>query len=636
MDLSRPASGAKPWYLTGARGAIVLANSAFNHSFMIMTEVYPAHYHYPGTDHSAGNFGPASNTNNQPMSSGQNDEMDMLKSTNPDKKTRFATGPATSPGQQQQQQQNQNNMVAMAAMLGQMQQQQQQQQQAGQSAGFNQLMNQAGINGVGINTRSSSWRQWLWSTFKAVTVPCPPPRLVHLVQVSPNGMAQVSGGSTAQTGRTVYVGNLPADAAVDELLSQVRFGPIDTVKVLPEKNCAFISFLDPTTAAAFHSDALMRKIQLHGQELKIGWGKPSAVPINVVMAVQQNGATRNVYLGNLEETVTEQSLRDDLSRYGPIDQVKIVRDKNIGFVHFLSIATAIKVVQTLATEPAGLAEEFIMAKIDVHTCQEPTSTAATQHGRKLLWLRLPLATLALATTLAGISMDPSQVQPGNRNVYLGNIHPETTLEEICNTIRVGILQQIRYIQDKHIAFVTFVDSNAAVAFYHTATFQGIAMHNRRLKLDGVNTRDLHRLVLPWLFKPVARVTFTLVQIDDMETFDEAANPTRFSQYGEIELVNLLKEKNCALSTSHQHRELDQAIEGIKQNEEYSKFKRQRRASKSPAQMTGFSQSMMGNPSSGFHSAGFNPTQDQKDFSNIVVTAEGGSTHASPEMPPPEA
>lgn len=80
-------------------------------------------------------------------------------------------------------------------------------------------------------------------------------------------------------------------------------------------------------------------------------------------------ALRQVYLGNLPETVTEQTLRDDLSRFGPIDQVKIVRgqsfatlfsawglkrrivDKNIGFVHFLSIATAIKVVQSLANEP---------------------------------------------------------------------------------------------------------------------------------------------------------------------------------------------------------------------------------------------------------------------------------------------
>lgn len=140
-----------------------------------------------------------------------------------------------------------------------------------------------------------------------------------------NPSSSDSGFSFVFQGRTVYVGNLPSDASVDELLSQVRFGPIENIRILPEKSCAFISFLDPTTAAAFHSDALMRKIRLHEHDLKIGWGKPSAVSANVLAAVQQSGATRNVYIGQLDETVTEQTLRDDLSRFGPIDQVKIVR-----------------------------------------------------------------------------------------------------------------------------------------------------------------------------------------------------------------------------------------------------------------------------------------------------------------------
>lgn len=39
----------------------------------------------------------------------------------------------------------------------------------------------------------------------------------------------------------------------------------------------------------------------------------------------------------------------------------------------------------------------------------------------------------------------------NRTVYLGNIHPETTSEDLCNAIRGGVLQSIRYMQDKHIA-----------------------------------------------------------------------------------------------------------------------------------------------------------------------------------------
>lgn len=130
---------------------------------------------------------------------------------------------------------------------------------------------------------------------------------------------------------------------MDELLNLVRFGPIESVRLLGEKSCVFISFLDGSTAAAFHADASVKKLALHGQELRIGWGKPSTVPINVGQAVSQHQATRNVFLGNLSESTSEQDLRNELSKYGPIDQIKIVRDKNIGFVHFLSISTAIKV-----------------------------------------------------------------------------------------------------------------------------------------------------------------------------------------------------------------------------------------------------------------------------------------------------
>lgn len=52
----------------------------------------------------------------------------------------------------------------------------------------------------------------------------------------------------------------------------------------------------------------------------------------------------------------------------------------------------------------------------------------------------------LAAAGGGIAM-----QGMNRTVYLGNIHPETTTEDLCNAIRGGVLQSVRYMQDKHIA-----------------------------------------------------------------------------------------------------------------------------------------------------------------------------------------
>lgn len=391
--------------------------------------------------------------------------------------------------------------------------------------------------------------------------------------------------SPSQAGRTVYVGNLPADASVDELLSQVRFGPIDSVKILPEKSCAFISFLDPTTASAFHSDALMRKIRLHEQDLKIGWGKPSAVSATVIMAVQQSGATRNVYLGNLPESVTEQTLRDDLSRFGPIDQVKIVRDKNIGFVHFLSIATAIKVVQSLATEPDWVGRRVAWGKDrcayvpkNQHQQQQHNMAAAARGTMAANYGGFGGMPFAPGFDSYGREMgglmggaDPNAA-PGNRTVYLGNVHPETTTEEICNTIRGGILQQVRYIADKHICFVTFVDAQCALAFYQTATYQGIALHNRRLKVGWGKHSGPPSPGISMVVQSGGSRNVYVGNIENFDFYTEDKLRHDFGEYGEIELINTLREKQCAFVNFTNIASSIKAIESIKSHPDYAHLK----------------------------------------------------------------
>ncbi|GJN91510.1 hypothetical protein Rhopal_004533-T1 [Rhodotorula paludigena] len=389
-----------------------------------------------------------------------------------------------------------------------------------------------------------------------------------------NGM----GATQTPTTRTVYVGNLPSDASVDELLSQVRFGPIENIRILPEKSCAFISFLDPTTAAAFHSDALMRKIRLHDHDLKIGWGKPSAVMANVLAAVQQSGATRNVYIGNLDESVTEQTLRDDLSRFGPIDQVKIVRDKNIGFVHFLSIATAIKVVQNLPQEPAYAGRRVAYGKDrtayvpkNQHQQQQHNMAAAAMGSMAANYGGFGGLGFGSPQLGYGQNGDPN-AQPGNRTIYLGNIHPEVTTEEICNIIRGGILQQIRYIPDKHICFVTFVDPHCALAFYQTASFQGIALHNRRLKVGWGKQSGPTSPGIAMVVQAGGSRNVYVGNIEDFETYSEEKLRKDFGEYGEIELVNFLKEKQCAFINFTNITNAIKAIEGIKQHADYQKLK----------------------------------------------------------------
>ncbi|KAI0079843.1 hypothetical protein K474DRAFT_476783 [Panus rudis PR-1116 ss-1] len=411
------------------------------------------------------------------------------------------------------------------------------------------------LNGFAYNNQMGNFGQ---QRLPSLTIPPSQPS-----PYSPAALSAAMGAQNNATGRTVYVGNLPATASVDELLNLVHFGPLESIRVLPEKSCVFLSFLDGATAAAFHADAVIKKLSLHGQELKIGWGKPSPVPSQVALAIQQSNASRNVYLGGLDENVTEEQLRDDLSRFGLIDQVKIVRDKNIGFVHFLSIATATKVVNTLPTEPAWAGKRINYGKdrcAYIPKSQQAAAQAAQAAAAQSLVAQSAASLTPINTQQLGgfggvnspmtpylpFGADALQGLAGtqalNRTVYLGNIHPETTAEDLCNAIRGGVLQSLRYMQDKHIAFVTFVDPAAALTFFQVASYQGLTLNNRRLKIGwGKNSGPLPPALALSVHSGATRNVY-VGNIEDFDTFNEEKLKRDFGEYGEIELVNFLKEK----------------------------------------------------------------------------------------------
>ena len=389
-------------------------------------------------------------------------------------------------------------------------------------------------------------------------------------------------GLGSGTSRTVYLGNIPADTSAEEILGHVRSGQIESVRLLPDKNCAFISFLDGSSAVHFHSDAILKKLAIRGQDIKIGWGKPSQVPSSVALAVQQSGASRNVYLGNLPAEITEEELREDLSKYGAIDIVKLVREKSIGFVHFLSIGNAMKAVTQLPQEPTWQPPRRVFYGKDrcAYVSKTQQQNAAQYLGiapgyahalnsadRDVISDALAqqsVAAAAVATTAGGVT------NLGNRTVYLGNIHPETTLEEICNVVRGGLLHHIRYIPDKHICFVTFIDPTSAASFFAMSNMQGLMIHNRRLKVGwGKHSGALPPAIALAVSGGASRNVY-IGNID--ESWSEDRLRQDFSEYGEIELVNALREKSCAFVNFTNIANAIKAIEAVRGKDEYKRFK----------------------------------------------------------------
>ncbi|KAI1655116.1 hypothetical protein F4813DRAFT_392105 [Daldinia decipiens] len=471
---------------------------------------------------------------------------------------------------------------------------------------------------------------------------------------SPNGSFNMNGqmqpqsptlspGIVTGTSRTVYLGNIPPDTSAEEILGHVRSGQIESVRLLPDKNCAFISFLDANAATHFHSDAILKKLCIKGQDIKIGWGKPSQVPTSVALAVQQSGASRNVYLGNLPEDVPEEELREDLGKFGAIDTIKIVREKNIAFIHFLSIANAMKAVQQLPQEPKWQSPRRVYYGKDrcAYVSKTQQQNAAqylgiapgyahmlTGQDREVISSALAqqsVAAAAVATTAGGIN------NLGNRTIYLGNIHPETTIEEICNVVRGGLLHHIRYIPDKHICFVTFIDPTAAASFYALSNLQGLMIHNRRLKIGwGKHSGALP----PAIALAVSGGASRNVYIGNLdETWTEERLRQDFSEYGEIELVNALREKSCAFVNFTNIANAIKAIEAVRSKEEYRKFKvnfGKDRCGNQPRQLQQQSQSPRGEGvaspppvGSGSSNSPTNPTSPQS-ANNVSMFANGNN------------
>jgi RNA recognition motif-containing protein len=377
------------------------------------------------------------------------------------------------------------------------------------------------------------------------------------------------------------LGNVPPDTTAEQILNHVRSGIIENLKQIPEKNCAFVCFLDHSSAAHFHADAVLKKLTINGQEIKIGWGRSSLVPTAVSLAVAQEGASRNVYLGNLPDDVTQEDIRKDLLKFGQIDTIKLVKEKNIGFVHFLSISTAIRVVAQLPHQPNWAGRKVYYGKDRCAYISKTQQQNAAQYlgitpgyehilanvDRDLLSSALAqqsAAAVAVATAAGG----PANI--GNRTIYLGNVHPETSTEEICNVVRGGLLQNIRYIPERHICFVTFIDPTAAAQFYAMANIHGLSIHNRRLKVGwGKHSGPIMNAISLAVTAGATRNVY-IGNIDD--NWPESKLRHDFSEFGEIEQINFLPEKSCAFVNFTDITNAIKAIEGIKEKEEYKQFK----------------------------------------------------------------
>ncbi|KAJ7019765.1 hypothetical protein C8F04DRAFT_328413 [Mycena alexandri] len=351
----------------------------------------------------------------------------------------------------------------------------------------------------------------------------------------------------------------------------------------------FLTFLDLPTALAFVASASSPagKLYLQGRELRTNWanGTPRITSKWVQRGIAEAHASRTVHLHHLPPALSASAsaLRGALDerRFGYIEYAQVVvdgRGARMGLVSFLSIADAIKAVTTIQNLPAwaGVRADYGRDRCCPFVREAPVAGTGSSH---------PVA------AVDSPHMDPTSAQFGpqaiagsrtsddvpragaNRSVYLYDIPASASVEDLCDVVRGGMLQTVSLhnIHGRRTGLVTFIRPLAALAFYERSISHGLTLRDHPLQITWVrNSVPLS----PRLAAAVSSGASRSIRIEKepnlkFDYFTEQALRADFGAFGDLERVEVLKDKQCAVVHFTNIWNAIKAIKEIKTRPEYA-------------------------------------------------------------------
>ncbi|KAF8343777.1 uncharacterized protein EI90DRAFT_3143177 [Cantharellus anzutake] len=205
------------------------------------------------------------------------------------------------------------------------------------------------------------------------------------------------GNTQVQTpSRSLWIGNLdPGVTGEDLARAFAPYGAIESFRLLPEKECGFVNFVDIADAIRAKDDVLNRlggSIGMaNGQTVRIGFGKADSAPVTPsgpnsggthasqflttpapssglggagglggapgsgngtggtggMDAQLQSTPTRALWIGSIPSTTTPATILTVFSPYGPIESARVLTHKNCGFVNFERLDDAVRARKAL-------------------------------------------------------------------------------------------------------------------------------------------------------------------------------------------------------------------------------------------------------------------------------------------------
>lgn len=172
--------------------------------------------------------------------------------------------------------------------------------------------------------------------------------------------------------RSLYVGHLPNETNYYDLCKAAyEFGPLELVRLVPKKKCAFLNFLyieDAKRMMEVYKDSLLphpedaetddHVLKIFGKPVRLSWSETRPLQDDILSEISENKASRSlfVFYGNCikqepnQSVITSHEIAEKFRTFGNIENIVIKPKKMIAFVNMTSISAAIAALKAATGE----------------------------------------------------------------------------------------------------------------------------------------------------------------------------------------------------------------------------------------------------------------------------------------------
>ncbi|KAJ2061034.1 hypothetical protein GGI17_003373 [Coemansia sp. S146] len=151
-------------------------------------------------------------------------------------------------------------------------------------------------------------------------------------------------GSDGVPTRSLWVGNVDPAMSNQDLVAQFgKYGRVESLRLLPDKECAFVNFLRVEDAISAKED-MHAGARIGNNTVRVGYGKGESYATGDAQAMQP---TRALWIGNIAPAANPDSLATIFQQFGTIESARVLNHKNCGFVNFIRLEDAVRAKQAM-------------------------------------------------------------------------------------------------------------------------------------------------------------------------------------------------------------------------------------------------------------------------------------------------